>query len=203
VNRRLSLSIVAVLAAMVFAPAAYAQDGQYQVPEGVSQPISGGSIPAGIQGPCPEGQVTQTGSDGCVPEEDFLTCEEVYGADYCAVPEETATEGQQYAVGEDNIIDVPPGPGRCEGIIEQTRYEACVAQYRPDTGTPAVQAEAPAAAPVAETSTAVPANPAPEASGEASGSAEVLPDTGGVSPLVLGALAFLVPAGLVARRLMR
>lgn len=158
------LVLLAVMLGMVMLAAAPAL-GQTEAP---SQPIDPGSVPAGIQGPCPEGYVTQTGSDACVPEEDFLTCEEVYGPDYCVPPESRVT---------------PPGPadGVCEGpgeadpdcaeaLLESLGKDAPEAQY--------VQGETPA--PTATPSTTL----------------TVLPDTGGPS-LLLPLAGLLVGSGLL------
>lgn len=89
--------------------------------------------------------------------------------------------------GDDLPDPIPPGPLRCEGIIDQAEFEACVAQGGPVVETP----ETPTAA---ATQYAEPVAPTPAAT------SEILPDTGGASLIVLGAGVLLVAGGLVLRR---
>lgn len=78
---------------------------------------------------------------------------------------------------------IPPGPERCEGIVDQAEFEACVAQGGPVV--PEAPTEQPIAAPV----------PAP-----VTATSEVLPDTGGASILALGVGIALVGGGLLVRK---
>ncbi len=116
---------------------------------------------------CPEGQVPVYGEGG--------------GA-FCDTPEQQeAAPGAQ----PEAQSPIPPGPARCEGIIVQAEFEACVAQ-----GGPIEPSEAPIEEPVA---------PASQYSTEDAAPSGTLPDTGGL-PLTLIAGAMLVSAGFLIRK---
>ncbi len=85
--------------------------------------------------------------------------------------------------GGDSPNVIPPGPDRCEGIIDQAEFEECVAQ-----GGPTVPEEQ-YTDPVGPMT---PVEPVPTAG-------TALPDTGGPSLVLLAGL-LLIGGGLVMRR---
>lgn len=153
-RKLLFLATLAMLAMLVFAPAALAQD-EFNCEDFATQEEAQGVYNDDTSDP-----------NGLDRDNDGLACED-------SLPS-----------GGDSPNVIPPGPDRCEGIIDQAEFEECVAQ-----GGPTVPEEQ-YTDPVGPMT---PAEPVPTAG-------TALPDTGGPALLMplLGVL--LLAGGLVMRR---
>ena len=124
--------------------------------------------------------------------DDFATQEEAQGVYNDDTSDPNGLDGDNDGLacedslpsGGDSPNVIPPGPDRCEGIIDQAEFEACVAQ-----GGPTVPEEQ-YTDPVEPMTTAEPVPTAGTA----------LPDTGGPALLMPLIGVLLVAGGLVMRR---
>lgn len=159
--RRLSLLIVLCMMGMlIYIPAAFAQESNCEdfATQEEAQAVydQDTSDPNGLDGPPGEGF---TGVQG-------VACEELPSG------------------GDPGVSPIPPGPLRCEGIIDPVEFQECV-----DQGGPVVEDQ------YQDPELPIVAEPEPEVV-----TSTVLPDTGGPSLMTLGAGMLLVAGGLMLRR---
>ena len=167
--RKLSLlAMLCMLGVLALAPAAFAQTstGSYTDPN----PQIGDTCPDGFAA---FGDISSP-----------LTCVSPQDQEAIANGTMTLADIPRVDVGSTTESPIPPGPARCEGIIDPTEYQQCVAQGGPLGGQTAQPTTS---------STTITSTPTTTAT---------LPNTGG-PVLLLPAAALLLGSGLLVLRLVR